>query len=765
MTKLVVAVVAALTLSLGMSAARAHSARGPAQEPQAPTSYELIDRALAAAQIDTETAYKYRVFAGFADTRLPAAYHGDDRGMVTLPPSVAEAGRLLDTFSPATRTELAPFFMRPADPGSWISLSTIPGQEPGEDRGPGDDEHDEAVSGAAGAPFRSGPAPDPTEATLPSADLARGAVHDAAGQPPQVVWKTVAAVGGKAKVWAQDRYPGDYAIAQGLASALDALIWDKLTGLMHQEPYPDNGIVNNGGDAAFDIYLVHAPGSGGWIGLTTSSIPGAPCQPAVYLQIDTRLHGLGSATKYGALQIATHELMHAIVAAYRVKSGCPDIMINEASAEWASSWVYPLTDDEHTSASSYLTSVFYPLGWGLYQDRRYYGEYLLPYYMEKTSGSPDFMPEMWTNFKTMDVLAGINAVLDGGFKKSWPLFLLQLWNRPPVDAPTGFKGWDRLAQGASRLPHGDPTLDADTILRSPSGITTKEIEFMQAAPFALIFEPGVQPLSGIFEHFMVDKSVRSLVFRNTIHEEGLLDGTVWGIEKIGGTWQKPVDWTEEFEKTWCRDLPNEDIGELVIVFGNINYKNQKAVQPSKPPTLEADPVGCRGWTGTTTSILTATSTDPAVTFRETVNTTMHFVVDSSYVTPGEPIEYFKVVSGQLSWHANVSGQCNGSAQGGFPITDLGEGEELATLRIWAEDGKRHHWGGDGTWPGTKPTYKATCPTGPWTLIPNIWEKAWASDPVQDSVATDGKSFGGDYVWSPRPDVRIRMLYRFRCVGC
>ena len=96
MTKPFVATVAALALSLGTAAARVHSARGPAQEPQAPTSYELIDRALAAAQIDTETAYKYRVFAGFADTRLPAAYHGDDRGMMTLPPSVAEAGRLCE---------------------------------------------------------------------------------------------------------------------------------------------------------------------------------------------------------------------------------------------------------------------------------------------------------------------------------------------------------------------------------------------------------------------------------------------------------------------------------------------------------------------------------------------------------------------------------------------------------------------------------------------------------------------------------------------
>jgi hypothetical protein len=62
-----------------------------------PTSYELISSALAAGQIDAETAHRYRVFAAFTDTRLPQQYRGDDSTIEEVPASVAEAGTLSGT--------------------------------------------------------------------------------------------------------------------------------------------------------------------------------------------------------------------------------------------------------------------------------------------------------------------------------------------------------------------------------------------------------------------------------------------------------------------------------------------------------------------------------------------------------------------------------------------------------------------------------------------------------------------------------------------
>ena len=100
-----------------------------ASEPARRTRYQLIDDALAAKRINEETAHKYRVFAGFGDSRLPAQYRGRDAGF-ELPREVLKVGELLTTFSPQTRAELAPFFTRPEEPGSWVTLATVSGQAP-----------------------------------------------------------------------------------------------------------------------------------------------------------------------------------------------------------------------------------------------------------------------------------------------------------------------------------------------------------------------------------------------------------------------------------------------------------------------------------------------------------------------------------------------------------------------------------------------------------------------------------------------------------
>ena len=46
----------------------------------------------------------------------------------------------------------------------------------------------------------------------------------------------------------------------------------------------------------------------------------------------------------------------------------------------------------------------------------------------------------------LNTLKGVGAVLDGGWDKSWPRFLLKVWNQAPTDAPQGYKGWDRLTE-------------------------------------------------------------------------------------------------------------------------------------------------------------------------------------------------------------------------------------------------------------------------------------------------------------------------------
>lgn len=726
-----------------------------AQEAAAaePTSFELIDRALEAGAIDAETADRYRIFAAFSDTRLPAAYRGNDRNLPALPPEVGEIGARLETFSAATRAELAPFFMRPGDPGSWITLSTVPGQDP--DDG---DERSGGIEREGNAEASDRPAPGADD-TAPYDATATGGTR---AVPARVTWHTEPAVGGKAKVWWQDRYPGDAAIAQGLANELTNVIWPRLTGLMSQEPVPDAGFANNGGDAALDFYLVHAPldttGYGPeWLGLAVAANPANPCDPARYLLIDTRRRPLGDARTYGVIQVATHELMHAVNFAYRVPGGCPEDWILEASGDWASNWLYPLTDDEHSQAKTYMSTVEYRIdnrktpG----QSSRFYGEHLLPLFLQNATGGPAFMPRMWTNFKTMDVLAGVNAVMPGGFAKSWPRFLNLLWNKPPVDVPDGFKQWDRLIHAV--LPTGG--LDLVHVAPTPRART---ITFMQKDLPRQVWDDGVQPIAGHYRWYRFEPDVRAVTFHNTIHDEGIAHGTVWAIEKIGGTWKQPVDLTAESLKYWCRD--DEDLEELVLIFGNIDWQKNQTVNPQDPPSIEAWGFGCKGWTGTAQVTITEELPEYGSTVVQKASATIRLEPDTADLVPGEPPQNYISTGGSASWWVRVSGACSGGGSGGQAIPKLPY-DHMASINVSREGNKTYVNGGSGPWPDPIPTFTMSCPPN-GTIEPPILAATmiFNTDVARQELAPDGKSFSGRWTQTG-PGVVFEWRYSFRCVSC
>ena len=84
---------------------------GPSSAPP-PTSFELIDAAVTAGTISSETGLLYKVYNTFADPRLPPRYHGDDS---KLPDSHAldYALQRWDSLSSPTREALRPFLTPP----------------------------------------------------------------------------------------------------------------------------------------------------------------------------------------------------------------------------------------------------------------------------------------------------------------------------------------------------------------------------------------------------------------------------------------------------------------------------------------------------------------------------------------------------------------------------------------------------------------------------------------------------------------------------
>jgi hypothetical protein len=759
-----VVLVASLVLTQDRPNQQGAATNTPA-EP-APTSYQLIDRALAAKRIDAETAHKYRVFAAFGDTRLPAQFAGSNTAPEP-PLSVERAGALLETFSPGTRAELAPFFMRPNEPGSWVSLATVPGQGDAPETG----------SSTGGRGFfggLTGRARDIRLTRFSGGSLrGRGSAGDIAERgrlamtkTAQGGWTSYPAAGGKARVWAQNRYPADDAKAQGLATALTTHIWDKLNDLMDPEPASDANFPNNGGDGALDFYLVHAPprvtAAGTvvkWEGQARTAVPADPCHAARYIVIDSR-RPLGTPTTPGVIHVAAHELMHAITFAYRVadNGGCGDPWIVEASATWAGNFVYPRVDDEHTYAMSYLTGPHTPIDHVTDGDTHHYGAYLFPLFQEMSGAAAAFMPAVWAKLRTMQSLAGVNSVLAGGWEKVWPQFLIKNLNEPPVDAPNGHRSWDRLGHKALVRRH-----DVDV----SAGLTTIALDLPERYDVTGQATPGVQYLAGWYHWFKFRQNVRSVFFENTIALLAQPGASVWGMVKIRGAWKPADDWTRDFQKAWCRDDSNEDIEELVVIIGNSDWQNKQTVNPREPMTLKAYPTGCAAWSGTTTTTNIITSTNPDLTITEVAQSTMRFEIDPTFVTPGEPRQYWEVVSGHLSWRVTVTGACTGSAQGSVTIPRGPPGEEMARLTIWEEGGALVYMGNQGPVPGDVPAYTITCPGSsepPARMTVFIIHGWFGTDEANNKVSLDGKSISGDFTSGQAGGaIKTRYQYSFRVV--
>jgi hypothetical protein len=730
--------VASLAAALALIAGAPHPAnvRAERQAAQAASSYTLIAQALAAGQIDQETAYKYRVFAAFGDSRLPVPYRGDDAG-IEVPPSVLEAGSLVQSFSAQTQADLAPFFMPPAEPGSWLTLPTIDST----DAVPSlDDEGDTRAHGPS----------------VMTSERRR--------QAQAIRWHTVPAAGGKVKVWAQLRYAGDSAKAEAIAREISSTIWPELVRLFW-EPLSDATSVYDNGGPELDVFLVRPTsrdtariraqwgGRGDWRGLTLPSTPGR-CDDGAHFLLIRSDRPLGSATSSGLLQIVAHEMTHAITGKLPLKGDCKQYTwIREATGTWSEHWVYPNAQSEHERAPKFYIEKRRSLDKIVDETELYeYGSYLFPLHLMLSGRRERAIPQMWREFANHDTRAGINAALQTvgtTLDKVFPEFAVQNLNRATAD---DYKRIDGLPDS--------PEVNPDSFQVSVGGATG-------SAAYEKEMFMGMRYLSTRYVHFNFDASVRTVTFDNTLVP--IQWAGVWGIEKIGGTWQKPADWTAEHSKMWCRDVATEDIEALVLVFTNKEWQDTlRTVDPGRfRPTLRALPTGCSGWTGTADMENTLVSTDPAITIVESVHSTMRFAVDSALILAGQPIEYWKTVGGHITWRVEVTGKCSGSAQGGLPIPNLAN-DHVGSLRIWEEGGKLHHSGANGPWPADIPRYTITCPGGeaPSELMLMGALGFWVTDFAKDDVAPDGKSFSGDHVSQLTPGIVTRHRYSFRCAaGC
>lgn len=531
-----------------------------------PPSEVLIGQAVARGEIDGETALLYRIYAVFDDARLPARFQGDD-SRVRDSSILAEVEQQLAGISPQTQALLAPFLLPPYAPGSWLELQ---GQGPQ----------------AAGA--------RPVPGALPV--------------PAAITWGKVPAAGNKAVVWYQTRYPGEDALARALAGELTSTIWPSLTGLMEREPLSDAGQPNNGGDGRIDFYLVHLGAAGDYA--VTTPYPNYCKGMAGYVQVNSQ--------KPAAALPPTiaHEFFHLLEYTYRPRDGCASgpgeyKWVIESTATWAEDWVYPHAQTEQIYASDFLDTPDLPLEHD--PPLRYYGAYLWPFFLSHflADGSPIRLT--WENTESAGSREAWQRSIagSGGFTQLWPEFTLRNWNQDPVN---DYQDWDTLTD----------EIPDDAQIEPPGGLDgapermvpllrVDEIEHLSARYYHITFT-GDDLHAVTFYNGLTFKLSRTHIVDATPGWDTSFDTLAWTdaqdatkkaaavrvILKVNGSWRAPEDWTNEPYKTFCRDVADEHVEEMVVIVSNSEWQDASyRLRPEDlPPTLFYSNIPCDRWQAT-----------------------------------------------------------------------------------------------------------------------------------------------------------------------
>ncbi|HMP43191.1 MAG TPA: hypothetical protein PKA05_22640 [Roseiflexaceae bacterium] len=627
---------------------------GATPPPAGVSSAELIRAALARGELDAETALVYRVFANYADPRLPDRFRGDDTAGSHDNPAADVADRWLQ-LAPQTRAVLEPFRIPPYYAGSWWDLRR-----------------------------KAAPAGDPRLAeTRLCDDLGES------GAPYLRDWQYRDSANGRVRIWWQTIHPEDAVVAREI-DALITPIWAHLHNLLRREPPADGGTLTpcRGGDDRLDISLVDIMNSGEVWRYDRHEPQSGPRPTFMLLRRD--FHAPAAQLGLTAAQVrrATliHELMHTFQFAFDMKDLEEYGWWREATANWAIHYVESLeagwrTNYEHGSAPYRLDDPDFPLDFtGLMQ----YGAYLYPLSLQlSANGNADVIRMSFERSEQFaNSLANLNG-LAGGFRSQFPRYVLRNLNRPPVDE---YRQLDQLAARAKLA--GEWQVDLAG-MPSRSYVMDGNVRYLASKSYRFTF-----PTS----------EVRSLLFLNPFADGSWPTAVVQALIKINGTWQE-ADWTTRAGQTYCRDLRAERVEELIITISNVEWADREhTLAPHNQPRLNVTNVACRGWQFEGDAKLLVAGND------QTADELLHVsAVFERYRLPGDDGgarsgEMYQLREAQATWsHTGQGVFCAGSGQGAF--VPAGGSNALLFLRPYAADenlrgfsanDRRYHGYGNGS---------------------------------------------------------------------
>jgi CARDB len=600
------------------------------------SSSDRIDAAVEAGTITPEQGLIYQTFAAFGDSRLPAAYRGDDLGAMHGGDLSGVSGAF-DTLSASARGTLIPFLMPPAYPGTWEELSTT----------------------------------STSAAPAPRTQRRAGPTRSVSAVPPP---KTPSLLGdpgwwffdhANARIWFREDDAVHEAFAGELFEALNKVHPD-LTTLMGKTPMSDAGphpfvdeagqiqMWGDGGSGALDIYVMHMGGKGG---LTVAYPPDCTGRPS-YMLINPRFDYPHHTTN--ARDILAHEFMHVLQYTYTRSAPCADYQnIDEATATWAIDYVYP-SDNMEQDWSTYLWKNYLPSlakndydGWNFFM------------YLEEVM-SPNAISDIYAAMTSQDPWAAVDSVVTDGLGTAFPDFLRKAWNQIPENS--NFVDWDGIGK--------TPALATD----GAGGTGPRPVRYNQ--PFEMKME--LQALGHAYYYLTFeDDDIVKIKFENAL--DGILGIDTHAFVKLAdGTW-RTEDWTNKDKVTFCRDKANEDVKELVIIVANSvpDLDNTEKATNKITTTGDCLPekyIGSFSGAQRGVDMPEIPYETPLETWSGNVTFTRYtgtcngewWCFDSAY-------QAYTAEAGSGSWSANGGNPCNVTAGGSYALVPLGSGEEAVLV--------------------------------------------------------------------------------------
>ena len=546
------------------------------------TTGALIDAALAAGRIDAEQATVYRVYAQFADDRLPTEFDGapDRDGTV----SMRLLSEKLPTLSAATQALLLPFFMPPIYVDSWF----------GRQLGLSTEASARAKAQAVGA-GRSGRMALSLNCHL--------------GLLPGLEKRTTLSF----TFWALPN-PVTVAAMDSLAGSVED-IYARERALFQRSAKPDTDEPCNGGDGSTDVFIWPM----GTKAAQTIAYPGRCQAVPSYIVVNANevalmLASPGSDPTIGPRylrSVLAHEVLHTIQFGMTRQAPCADYdWADEATAQWVMDELFP--DDNFEDGIRKVdfaprAGVFfadYVLGGHRkpLEQANGYSDYIFFQFIARKLGS-QVVKRVFDAWEGNDSVQSIEVALvasGSSLREVWPEFARALWN----DAT------DHVLDELNRMPHEGYVYGvkfAFDTLRAGQTLKTRTIALLGAgrAKFDL-FEPlrsgagyRIPPRSMAFERLeFTDSAVASVYVATTLIGSTSSALTLQALVKVGGRWSAVEDWSSESSKYFCRDKGDERIEELVLIVSNGD--TAPASQPlvtSNALSVSTSNVGCWQWRG------------------------------------------------------------------------------------------------------------------------------------------------------------------------